>query len=186
MSQGQHLIQTMKRLVAECVSDLMATLSVTLPALFFVAIWFAGLNKIVSEPPQSMIGVTSIYFILVMLTGYLVTRAITNVITIQSIMSKLETIRQISTSNVFERRMMLNRLAGSQSNSFEKIYELIQIATITFTFFTLLASVAGPLITKEAMIGFHQVMVIAILATSVLYALAHTEANVRRTLSGLK
>lgn len=186
MSQGPHLIQAMKRLVVECVSDLMATLSVTLPALFFVAIWFAGLNRIVPEPPQNMIGVTSVYFILVILTGYLVTRAITDVIAIQSIMSKLEAIRQISTSNVFERRMMLSRLSGNQSNSFQKIYELIHIATIAFTIFTVLASTAGALLTKAAMIGFHQVMVLAILATSVLYALAHTEANVRRTLSGLR
>lgn len=186
MSQGPHLIQEMKRVIAECVGDLMATLSITLPALFLVAIWFAGLHQIVSEPPRKMIGVTTVYFMLVTITGYLVTRAVTNVITIQSIMSKLETIRQISSSNVFERRMALNKLSERHPSGFQNLYELIQNATIVFTIFTILASVAGPLITKGAMIGFHQIMVLAVLATSVLYALAHTEANVRRTLSSLR
>ncbi|GBF59156.1 hypothetical protein PbB2_02848 [Candidatus Phycosocius bacilliformis] len=186
MSQGPQLIQEMKRLIAECVGDLMATLSITLPALFLVAIWFVGLNKIVSDPPRKMIAVTTIYFILVTITGYLVTRAMTNVITIQSILSKLESIRKIASSNVFERRIALNKLSQRHRSGFQNLYQLIQNATIAFTIFTILASIAGPLLTKPAMIGFHQIMVLAILATSVLYALANTETSVRRTLSSLR
>ena len=186
MSQGPQLIQEMKRLIAECVGDLMATLSITLPALFLVAIWFGGLHKIVSEPPRKMIDVTIVYFVLVTITGYLVTRAMTNVMTIQSIMSKLATMRKISSSNVFERRMALNKLSQSHRSGFQNLYELIQNATIAFIIFTILASIAGPLLTKAAMIGFHQIMVLAVLATSVLYALAYTEASVRRSLSSLR